>query len=54
MDQTVGIHKNYSDNKELIKIYPSKFVAIPNVALEYMVSKLCVLKVLDSSHDLLS
>jgi hypothetical protein len=54
MDQTVGIHKNYSDSKRLIKIHPSKLVVIPDVVLEYTVSKLCILKVLDSSHDLLS
>lgn len=34
MDQTVGIHKNKSDNKGLIKIYPSNFVVIPIIVLE--------------------
>jgi len=33
-DQTAGMHKNDSDRKGLIKIYPSKFLVIPNVVLE--------------------
>jgi len=40
VDQTVGIHNNYSDNKGLIKIYPSKFLVIPNVVLEYSIQAL--------------